>query len=575
MYLSSPRPSPPLHTPTGSMTVSSPVPYGLRRKPRQILHRVECQESKYSIAKLFLCLLLFTMAEIALIRISLKLVWGLIANRAIARLETGNPSDEKLRQLLLSEFRKLHEELDALRRKELVAATAFMENAYEIFNEDAEEAKKEFNKARDAAQVALGVVKELQDKVLATKIMIASAIHEFEDKPEVAAALCMKYVARLNSLPPVVSASSIQAGQKIGPKWRWGSGSATRHDILGTVSEINRCVRYFVVDQVGNDKYLEGNRPHIVVEGRLFNPLTDFILLRKCVELSTFPEDFGVPICMVAFERKIFFAQSQLASQEDDPFIRNAIKCLDLDTGVVSDLVGHAGNVLCMAKVGSVMASGSFDRKILIWDTKSGKCEQILSGHEGSVGLLAVNELHIFSGSTDCTIRVWDRETYELQHTLEGHSAPISALTVSNRHLFSCEVNGPIKYWDLKKWTCLHDVESPGIVDRMHIISSSLFVSFDKKLSIVSLGNLKEVSVIKQPAKMSVMIGKTLCTASESTLQTIDISNMKIITSKVFKIDDMPYCVKCLYYDEVTGYLFITCSFLTGKGAEKLVLFRL
>lgn len=172
------------------------------------------------------------MAEIALVRISLKLVWGLIANRAIARLETGNPSDEKLRQLLLSEFRKLHEELDALRRKELVAATAFMENAYEILNEDAEEAKKEFNKARDAAQVALGVVKELQDKVLATKIMIASAIHEFEDKPEVAAALCMKYVSRLNSLPPVITASSIQTGQKIGLKWRWGSGSATRHDIL-------------------------------------------------------------------------------------------------------------------------------------------------------------------------------------------------------------------------------------------------------------------------------------------------------------------------------------------------------
>ena len=131
------------------------------------------------------------MAEIALVRMSLKLVWGLIANRAIARLETGSPTDEKLRQLLLSEFRKLHEELDALRRKELVAATAFMENAYELLNEDQEEARKEFNKARDAAQVALGVVKELQDKVLATKIMIASAIHEFVDKPEVAVSACI------------------------------------------------------------------------------------------------------------------------------------------------------------------------------------------------------------------------------------------------------------------------------------------------------------------------------------------------------------------------------------------------
>ena len=277
------------------------------------------------------------MAEIALVRMSLKLVWGLIANRAIARLETGNPTDEKLRQLLLSEFRKLHEELDALRRKELVAATAFMENAYEILNADPEEAKKEFNKARDAAQVALGVVKELQDKVLATKIMIASAIHEFVDKPEVAASLCMKYVSRLNSLPAVVNACSVQAGQKMGPKWRWGSSNVTRQDLLGAVSEINRCVRYFVIDQASSSKYLESDCSHIAVEGRLINPMTNFILLRKCIELNTLPNDFGTPISMVVVENKIFFAQSQVTSQDSDPFLGNAIKSLDLETGTVSD----------------------------------------------------------------------------------------------------------------------------------------------------------------------------------------------------------------------------------------------
>jgi len=515
------------------------------------------------------------MAEIALVRISLKLVWGLIANRAIARLETGNPTDEKLRQLLLSEFRKLHEELDALRRKELVAATAFMENAYEILNEDPEEAKKEFNKARDAAQVALGVVKELQDKVLATKIMIASAIHEFVDKPEVAASLCMKYVSRLNSLPAVVNACSVQAGQKMGPKWRWGSGNVTRQDLLGTVSEINRCVRYFVIDQASSSKYLESDCSHIAVEGRLINPMTSFILLRKCIELNTLPNDFGTPISMVVVENKIFFAQSQVTSQDSDPFLGNAIKSLDLETGTVSDLIGHAGVVLCFAKFGSHMVSGSFDRKVLIWDAKTCKCIHILTGHEGSVGVLAVNDSHIFSGSTDCTIKVWDRVTFELQHTLEGHIAPIAALSVSNRHLFSCEVNGPVKYWDLKKWTCLHDVKSPGNVDKLHIANSSLLICFEQKISVVSLGNLKEVSVLKDPAEISLVIGKTFCTVSDATLRSLDTSNMKPIASKVFKIDDVPYYVKCLYYDEMTGYLFITCRYSTAKGIEKYVLFRM
>ena len=515
------------------------------------------------------------MAELALVRISLKLVWGLIANRAIARLETGNPTDEKLRQLLLSEFRKLHEELDALRRKELVAATAFMENAYEILNDDPEEAKKEFNKARDAAQVALGVVKELQDKVLATKIMIASAIHEFVDKPEVAASLCMKYVSRLNSLPSVVNASSIQIGQKMGTKWRWGSNNVTRQDVLGKVSEINRCVRYFVIDQTSSSKYLESNSSHIAVDGRMVEPLTEFILLRKCVELATLQEGSGTPIAMVAMENKIFLAQSQVASQQSDPFLGNAIKCLDLEAMEVSDLVGHTGTVLCMIGVGSNVVSGSFDKKILIWDANSEKCVHILSEHEGSVRCLADNDAHIFSASTDSTIKVWDRVTFELQHTLDGHQAPISALAVSNRHLFSCEFNGPIKYWDLNKWTCLHDVKSPGNVDKMYIINSSLLISYEQKISVVNLGNLKEVTVVKEAAEMSRVIGRTLCTASDGTLHSLDVSNMKSIASKVLKVDDIPHCVKCLYYEEMSGYLFIICQFSTQNGGERSVLFRM
>ena len=515
------------------------------------------------------------MAEIALVRFSLKLVWGLIANRAIARLETGNPSDEKFRQLLLSEFRKLHEELDALRRKELVAATAFMENAYEILNEDQDEAKKEFNKARDAAQVAFGVVKEIQDKVLATKIMIASAIHEFEEKPEVAASLCLKYVSRLNSLPSVISAVVIQTGQKIGPKWRWGTNTQTREELLGTVSEINRCVRFFVRDQASDSKYEENDCWLIATEERPFDPLTDFILLRRIFELASLPEDFGSPICMVVVQNKIFFASSQVASTYDDPFLRYAIKWLDFESGEVINLVGHTGNVMCMVKVGLYVASGSFDRKILIWNAKSGHCEHILSGHEGSVAVIAVNDSHIFSGSTDCTIKVWDRVTFHLLNSLDGHTAPICAVAVSNRHLFSFEVNGPIKYWDLKKWTCLHDIKSPGNVRKMHIAGSSLLISMDQSLTVINLGNLREDCKLEEQVETSLMIGKNLYTAFESTLKSLGTLNMKSIVSKDLKIDGVSLLVQCLYFDEVTGYLFVTCKCLCVKGREKFVVLRL
>ena len=58
---------------------------------------------------------------------TIGLVWKLFAPYAAQKLENGDVSEEKLRQLLLSEFSKIHESLNALRRKELVAAVAFME----------------------------------------------------------------------------------------------------------------------------------------------------------------------------------------------------------------------------------------------------------------------------------------------------------------------------------------------------------------------------------------------------------------------------------------------------------------
>ena len=513
------------------------------------------------------------MAEIALLRFSLKLVWGLIANRAIAHLEGGSPTDEQLRQLLLGEFRKLHEQLDALRRKELVAATAFMENGYEILKDDPQEARKEFNKARDAAQMALGVVKDVQDKVLATKIMIASAIHEFVEKPEVAASLCMKYVSRINSLPPVQTSAGVEAGLKGGPKFRFG-GSINRHDLLGRVSEINRCVWHFVVDQGSSGTYLESDCSYVAFEGRRINPMTNFILMRSFALLSKFQNGFSDPISMVTTRNKIFLAQSQVASQEMDAFIGNAIKVFDLETKTVSNLVGHAGSVLCLARVGDNVVSGSFDRRILIWDAKSLKCVQMLIGHEGSVTTLAVNDSLIFSGSTDCTIRAWDRETFQSCHTLEGHTMPVSALAVSNRHLFTCEVGGPIKYWDLKKWTCLHDIKSPGNLDAMHIIGGYLFIASDQKITVMNLGSLKEVATIKESGAISLVVGKTLCTASATTLTSLDTTSMKKTGSKVLKFEDVAYNIQCLYFDEMTGYLYISCSYQTAGGNKTNVLFR-
>ena len=507
------------------------------------------------------------MAELALVRFSLKLVWGMVANRAIANLEHGDRAEEKLRQLLLGEFRKIHEHLNALRRKELVASTAFMENGYELLNKDPGEAMKEFNKARDAAQMAFGVVPDVQDKVLATKILIASALHEFADKPDTATSLCMKYVLRLNTLPEIVSAAGAQLGHKFGGKLRTWAGGSSRQDLLGKVSEVNRCVLQYVNEQ-GDGKWREQGWP--CVGDSQVNPITDFLLLRKHIEFMSLPADFGIPVAMILAENRFFFAQAQMCSQETDQFLGNSVKVLDLDTQKESELVGHAGCVLSLIQADSQVFSSSFDKQILVWDAKSLKCLQILAGHEGSVRSLSANDNHLFSCSTDSTIQVWDRKTYALSHTLKEHKTPVVTMAVSNRHLFSYSVGEPVKYWDLKKWVYVHDIAIVGSVTQMHIVKNFLLVHSDQRIHIFNLGNLKEIAVLGDVGAKSFVVGPRLCTVSDCVLKMWDVASQKCIGSKSLKSDHgAPYIVQCSYFCEETGFLFVVCT--VGK-AKNVVL---
>ena len=75
------------------------------------------------------------MAEIAIARVTIGVVWKLFAPYTAQSLEQGDVSEEKIRQLLLSQFEKIHEHLNALRRKELVAAVAFLENGRYILSQ--------------------------------------------------------------------------------------------------------------------------------------------------------------------------------------------------------------------------------------------------------------------------------------------------------------------------------------------------------------------------------------------------------------------------------------------------------
>ncbi|XP_031560367.1 uncharacterized protein LOC116296484 [Actinia tenebrosa] len=514
------------------------------------------------------------MAELAVVKVSLKLVWALVANRAIKSLEHGDLADEKLRQLLLSEFRKIHEELNVLRRKELIAAVAFMENGYELLKNDSIEAKREFTKARDAAQVAFGVVKEVQDKILAAKIMVSSALHEFDDKPETAASLCLKYVSRLNNLPEILNSCQVLLGQKFGSILRTFSSSSNRQQCIGLVSEVNRCVWQFIQLQLP-DLLQEKKWPSIAVGSHEIDPITDFLLLRRvssdCIYL---PSNVQSPVMMVTANNKLFLVEAQVATTaDDDPLLVNSLKALDLEDGSITNLVGHSGVILTIAKFKDEtrVVTGSMDKQIILWDTNTLKCCQILSEHCGSIRSVVLNDTHIFSGSTDSLVKVWSKDTYESVHTLEGHVGPISSLAVSNRHLFSCAVGDGIRYWDLKKWECLHSISLTENVFSMYIVTNSLIIHYHGTLQFIKLGNLKEHGKMSQVGNSSVLTGKAVCCSSGSELKSINVSLLKCTcSSNLSQSCQKEYTVNCMCYDDISARLFVACTD-TSKRAGVIV----
>ncbi|MBD2177563.1 hypothetical protein H6F42_11625 [Pseudanabaena sp. FACHB-1998] len=120
----------------------------------------------------------------------------------------------------------------------------------------------------------------------------------------------------------------------------------------------------------------------------------------------------------------------------------------------VFSIEGHASAIrsVTFSRDGSILATGSVDKKIKIWDL-AGKELQVFKGHNDAVRSVnfSPDNNSLVSASLDCTIRQWHIHS-RTQQTLRGHNAAVRTLTFSpdGKYLISGGLDDQIKCWDLQ-----------------------------------------------------------------------------------------------------------------------------
>ncbi|XP_050366309.1 COMPASS-like H3K4 histone methylase component WDR5B [Argentina anserina] len=196
-------------------------------------------------------------------------------------------------------------------------------------------------------------------------------------------------------------------------------------------------------------------------------------------------------------------------------------------------LVGHSEGIsdLSWSSDSHYICSASDDRTLRIWDARSpaGECVKTLRGHSDRVFCANFNPQSnlIVSGSFDETVRIWEVKTGKPVHVIRAHSLPVTSVGFNRDGslVVSASHDGSCKIWDTKKGESLRTV----IDDKAPAVSFAKFSPNGKFVLVATLDNTLKLCNYSTGKFLKVYTGhlnKQYCVTS-----TFSVTNGKFIVS--------------------------------------------
>ncbi|EKJ78208.1 hypothetical protein NXS19_011492 [Fusarium pseudograminearum] len=111
---------------------------------------------------------------------------------------------------------------------------------------------------------------------------------------------------------------------------------------------------------------------------------------------------------------------------------------------------GHENGVTCLQFDDNILATGSYDTTIKIWNIETGEVMRTLRGHTSAVRTLQFDDSKLISGSFDKTIKVWNWQTGECLNTLQCHNEGVLSIHYDGCTVASGSIDKTIKVSSFK-----------------------------------------------------------------------------------------------------------------------------